>query len=117
MIYFLYGIFFILLCVAVAVGVVGGTISGLIEGRRRRKNLERVAAEEKAKRERTLAMIAEIKETVRKAKESQRALDNPGEYDTFEAFMTAAFDGEYPTNLKPETEAFYRRHWLKAQKQ
>ena len=46
MIYFLYGIFFILLCVAVAVGVVGGTISGLIEGRRSRKNLERVAAEE-----------------------------------------------------------------------
>ena len=117
MIYFLYGIFLLLLCVAVAVGVVGGTISGLIEGRRRRKNLERIAAVEKAKRERTLAIIAEIKDTARKVNISQIALEHPEDFKTFEEWISVVLVETKPSDLSPEQEASYRRHWLKAQKQ
>ena len=114
MIYFLYGIFLILLCVAVAVGVVGGTISGFAQAHRERQRSRELSLQGKI--ERAQQKIKEAEEARREAaaKEAGEALQHPERFDSFEKWQQATqpfYEGllDIDKITTPEVEALYRK--------
>ena len=121
MIYFLYGIFLLLLCVAVAVGVVGGTISGFAQVHRERQRARELSLQGKI--ERAQQKIKEAEEARREAaaKEAGEALQHPERFDSFEKWQQATrpfYEGllDIDKITTPEVEALYRKQWVEARK-